>query len=124
MSIHVRIVSVFISVLLLFVVQGCYKEKPTVASIKLLRASDSTAVNGAELRLYYDGSTRLDALARTNSTGIAEVDYTEQFKAGQSGFAVLDVDLVIGDSVVEPLIGTIKIEQEKKSQQTVFCTRC
>jgi hypothetical protein len=124
MSIHVRIVSVFISVLLLFVVQGCYKEKPTVASIKLLRASDSTAVNGAELRLYYDGSTRLDALARTNSTGIAEVDYTEQFKAGQSGFAVLDVDLVIGDSVVEPLIGTIKIEQEKKSQQTIFCTRC
>jgi hypothetical protein len=124
MSIHVRIVSVFISALLLFVVQGCYKEKPTVASIKLLRASDSTAVNGAELRLYYDGSTRLDALARTNSTGIAEVDYTEQFKAGQSGFAVLDVDLVIGDSVVEPLIGTIKIEQEKKSQQTIFCTRC
>jgi hypothetical protein len=124
MSIHVRIVSVFISALLLFVVQGCYKEKATIASIKLLRASDSTAVNGAELRLYYDGSTRLDALARTNSTGIAEVDYSEQFKAGQSGFAVLDIDLVIGDSVVEPLIGTIKIEQEKKSQQTVFCTRC
>ena len=104
--------------------QGCYKEKPTIAAVKLLRASDSVVVSGKQLRLYYTGGDRIDTVITTNTQGYAEVNFSDFFKVGQTGFAVLDIDMVLGDSVIEPKIGVIKVEQEKKSQQTVFCTRC
>jgi hypothetical protein len=124
MSISNRILLAIISLMMVFAFNRCYKEHDTVASVTLLRAFDSTKVEGAQLRLYYDGSDRIDTIITTRSNGIADVDFTEKFKAGQTGFAVLDIDLVIGDSVIEPQIGIIKVEQEQLSKQTVFCTKC
>ena len=124
MSVKYKIATLFLLVGLVFATQSCYKEKPTIASVKLLRASDSVAVSQKELRLYFTGGDRIDTVIKTNFQGNAEVNFSEQFKVGQTGFAVLDIDLVVGDSVIEPKIGTIKVEQEKKSQQTVFCKKC
>jgi hypothetical protein len=124
MSVKYKIAALFLLVGLVFATQSCYKEKPTIAAVKLLRASDSTAISQQELRLYYTGGDRIDTIIKTNNQGYAEVNFSEKFKVGQSGFAVLDIDMVKGDSVIEPKIGVIKVEQEKKSQQTVFCTSC
>lgn len=124
MSISHRILLAIISLMMVFALSRCYKERDTIASVTLLRASDSTKVTDAQLRLYYDGSDRIDTMITTKSNGIAEVNFTEKFKAGQTGFAVLDIDLVLGDSVIEPQIGIIKVEQEQISKQTVFCTKC
>lgn len=124
MSVKYRIYLPFLFALVLFTLNGCYKERDTIATVKVLRAQDSSAVEYTEIRLYYDGSDRIDTIVKTSGNGEATVDFTKLFKAGQSGFAVLDVDVVSGDSIIEPLVGTIKVEQEKKSSQTVFCTKC
>jgi len=103
---------------------SCYKEKDTTATVIVLKASDSTAVKNTRVRMYADGSTRLDTTLKTTNSGRIYVDYTEEFKAGQGGFAVLDIDVEFTDTTGEYKVGVIKIEAEKENEQTVYCISC
>lgn len=103
---------------------SCNKEEPTTATVEVLKASDSTAVSGVNVRLYFDGSERIDTTLTTSSLGRVSVDFSEEFKAGQNGFAVLDIDLKYVDTTGEAKIGVIKVEEEKDNIQTVYCHNC
>ena len=60
---------------------------------------------------------RLDKETTTDAGGRAEFDYTDEYKQGQSGFAVLDIlatkDTLIGE-------GLIKILEEETNNETVI----
>ena len=105
-----------------FGISSCKKEDPTVASIKVVD-TEGLPVSDAFVRLYGTSTTSppraniIDDTVYTNAQGIANFDYTDHFKLGQAGFAVLDIDVTY-----ETLIGTgiIKIEEEKMNNETVI----
>ncbi len=113
------------TVFLLFValiatsISSCYKEKKTTAVITVLDAANAP-VPGATVKLYYKHATdslgtdlRLDKEETTDASGKATFNYTEEFKSGQAGLAVLDIE-VNGD-----ILGIIKIEEGKTNEETV-----
>lgn len=64
----------------------------------------------------------MDRLTReemTDSRGHARFDYTQQYKQGQAGFAVLDI-VSFKDSAVGE--GIIKILEEEVNEETVKLT--
>ena len=101
-------------------VSSCFKEEDTTAVITVLDAAD-VPVSGAAVRLYYKvatdslGEENVNLLneANTDASGKANFDYTEEFKAGQAGLAVLDIEV---DGVI---LGIIKIEEEQQNKETV-----
>lgn len=103
-------------------VSSCKKEDPTVASIKVVDTSGEV-ISGAFVRLYGTSTTTppraniIDDTVYTNVDGIANFDYTDYFKLGQSGFAVLDIDVTY-----ETFVGTgiLKVEEEKTNSETVI----
>ena len=109
---------------LLILLSSCYKEDATTATVEVLRATDSTAVSGVDVRLYFDGSERIDTTITASSQGKINIDFSEEFKAGQGGFAVLDVDLKYEDGTGEAKVGVIKVEEENENSQTVYCQNC
>ncbi len=109
-----------VAVALLFV--QCNKEKPTKA---LITVTDSlgAVVPGAYVKLWANPSfpigdpSRLNKEGYTNSSGVAEFDYTEEYKQGQAGFAVLDILASSGDTLAAE--GIIKILEEETNEGKV-----
>jgi hypothetical protein len=101
---------------------ACNKDKPTKAIITV-KKEDGTVVPDALVKLYADPAyplgdpNRLNKERNTDGSGRAEFDYSEFYKKGQSGFAVLDIlctyDTLVGE-------GIIKIEEEKDNEETVI----
>lgn len=104
------------------VLSSCNKEEPTTVTI-VVKTESGDLVEGALVKLFANPSfplgdpTRLDKETTTNSSGRAEFDYTEFYKQGQSGFAVLDIlctkDTLLGEDI-------IKILEEENNEKTVF----
>ncbi|MFT5821560.1 MAG: hypothetical protein ACI8ZM_002813 [Crocinitomix sp.] len=103
-------------------ISSCRKEAPTVARVKVVNTAGE-AISGAFVRLYGTSTTTpsraniLDDTVYTNANGIANFDYSDYFKLGQSGFAVLDIDVTY-----ETFVGTgiLKVEEEKTNSETVI----
>ena len=99
----------------------CYKEKPTKAFITVVDTTGA-AVSDVHVKLWANPSfplgdpTRLDKEAWTNSAGVAEFDYTDEYKQGQAGFAVLDI-LATKDTFAAE--GIIKILEEEENEEKV-----
>lgn len=98
---------------------SCYKEKKTTAVVTVLDAANAP-VPGAEVKLYYKYATdslgtdlRLDKTATTDASGKANFNYTDEYKSGQAGLAVLDIE------VDGSILGIIKIEDQKQNEETV-----
>lgn len=109
---------------LVCVATACNKEKDTTAIITVVD-EDGRPVEGAYVKLWANlayqppGSGSIDRLKReglTGSDGTVEFDYTQQYKQGQAGFAVLDITSYKDSSVGE---GIIKILEEEENQETV-----
>lgn len=106
-----------------FAVNGCKKEKDTIASVLVVN-SDGTPVPGATVRLYSKPSEsppppnalRFDTTQVTNGTGKVTFDFSGFYKKGQAGFAVLDIEAYKGSLNGD---GIIKIEEEETTEQTV-----
>lgn len=100
----------------------CNKEKPTKALIKVVDSLDAP-MSGVYVKLYANPTlslgdpTRLDKEAYTNSSGVAEFDYTDEYKQGQAGFAVLDILANQGDTLAGE--GIIKILEEEENEEKV-----
>ncbi|NOQ70957.1 MAG: hypothetical protein GQ574_03085 [Crocinitomix sp.] len=111
-----------LSVSFSFGISACKKEAPTVASVKVVN-TEGEAISGAFVCLYGTSTTTppraniLDDTVYTNADGFANFDYTDYFKLGQSGFAVLDIEVNY-----ETFVGTgiIKIEEETTNSETVI----
>lgn len=106
---------------LAFILPACQKNKPTKALITV-QLEDGTKVADALVKLYADPAyplgdpSRLNKELKTDGGGLAVFDYSEFYKKGQSGFAVLDI-LCTYDTLVGQ--GIIKIEEEKDNKETV-----
>lgn len=100
---------------------ACNKEKPTKVIITV-KNEDGNVVSGAVVKLFANPSfplgdpTRLDNENSTNGSGQVTFDYTDFYKQGQAGFAVLDIratkDTLLGQ-------GIIKILEEETNEETV-----
>ena len=116
-SFHKNMLLVLTLVIGVFTVSSCYKKKDTIAIVTVKDGSDQP-VGGASVRLYYEGtggpdSARIDQTASTGADGKAKFNFNDLYKAGQAGFAVLDI------YVNQVKDGIIKVEAEKTSEETV-----
>ena len=131
-------------ILLTISVTGCRKEKETTATIIVVNAAGE-AVPNVFVRVYCPdatcnkyGSTLDESMDRndeTGSNGKAKFNYTEAYKLGQAGFAVLDVEVFLTEAALEARIsnpsgatpeasGVVKIEEEVENEQTIVCQTC
>ena len=121
--------------ILAFSFSSCRKEKDTTATVVIVDAAQQP-VAGVTERVYCPdgtcnkpGSTLnegMDRTAVTNSSGKATFNYTEEYKLGQAGFAVLDVEVHMTalTSGTPEATGVIKIEEEQENEQTIICQTC
>lgn len=114
------------AVALLFILgaglSACKKEKATKAVITVLDTAGAV-VPGAYVKLYANpvgpimpNFTRLTKEGTTSSDGKVTFDYSEFYKRGQAGFAVLDI-MAKKDSLSGA--GIIRIEEEQTNEETV-----
>lgn len=114
------IVSIAVSGALL--TTGCRKKKDTIAKIYVRDATNnpvaacqvvlkgvSTTNNAANVTLY--------DTTETNASGEAIFDFNDEYKLGQAGVAVLNIEAKKNGLVGQ---GIIKIEEEKTNEETVF----
>ncbi len=101
---------------------SCNKEKDTKAQITVLDSSGAV-VAGAYVKLFANPTTplqadfsRLTKEGTTGSNGIVTFDYSEFYKRGQAGFAVLDI-MASKDSLTGE--GIIRIEEEQTNEESV-----
>lgn len=106
---------------LLFFGSSCNKEKDTIAIVHVVDTAGHP-VAGAYVKLYANLANPLGDPSRlrreelTDNSGAATFDYTEQYKQGQAGFAVLDIVSYKDSAVGE---GIIKILEEETNEETV-----
>lgn len=102
---------------------SCVKEEPTIAVVRVIDANGDP-VQGATVRLYGSPSQTppppnaiaLDTTFITDATGTVTVDYSEEYKLGQAGFAVLDIEAYKGALYG---VGIIKIEEQETTEVTI-----
>lgn len=101
---------------------SCKKEKATKAIITVLDTAGAV-VPGATVKLYANpvdplqaDFSRLTKEGTTGTNGTVTFDYSEFYKRGQAGFAVLDI-LATKDSLVGE--GIIRIEEEQDNEEIV-----
>jgi hypothetical protein len=102
---------------------SCVKEEPTIAVVHVVD-SNGDPVQGATVRLYGSPSQTppppnaiaLDTTFITDPTGTVTVDYSEEYKLGQAGFAVLDIEAYKGALYG---VGIIKIEEQETTEVTI-----
>ena len=102
-----------------FISQSCYKPKSTIATITVLNDSNNSPVSGATVRLFYDDPTGVNTSMineqnTTSDQGIVNFDFSEYYKDGQAGFAVLDIE------VNNVFVGVIQIEERATTEKTIY----
>jgi len=99
---------------------SCGKEKDTIAQVKVVSKADGSPVANLQVTLTVVDAPvlaeYLPANSETNNIGLASFNFTDQYKLGQSGFAVLDVIVTQGSNEVKSVI---KIEEQVTSEVTV-----
>lgn len=116
----------FTFLLVIGLLTACNKEKDTIAEIKVVSPNGSP-VSGAEVRMYGQstnknddvGDIRIDRVQYTSGNGIATFDYSDLYVKGQSGFAILDVDITktYPESTVF-MQGIMKVVEEQTNKKT------
>jgi hypothetical protein len=102
--------------------EGCNKKEDTIAKI-YVRDADMLLVPDARVILYGTSTTNqpsnvtLFDTTVTNSAGEAIFNLNEVYQLGQSGVAVLNIDVDKDGKFGQ---GIIKVEQETTSEETVY----
>jgi hypothetical protein len=109
---------ILLSIFLGLALQSCFKIEETIASVTVLNSA-GTPVPGAEVRLFKfgTGETRFDTTQFTNGSGIASFNFSDFYESGQSGFAVLDIEVIKGSLLGS---GIIKIEEQETSEESIL----
>lgn len=122
-------------VLTIFSLSSCKKEKETIGIVTVTDFASNPKA-GVYVRVYCPNSTCNNIGStisdNTNRTGITDSDgkvsfnYTDDFKTGQAGFAVLDIVVYRTEADMiaytnEITTGIIKIEEEQTNEQPVTC---
>ena len=123
---NIQIIKLFGAAVLvcsMFAINSCKKDKETIATI-LVVDEDGQAVPGAAVRLYSvpsenpppPNALRFDTTQVTNGTGKVTFDFSDFYKKGQAGFAVLDIAASKGSLEGE---GIIKIQEEETTEESI-----
>lgn len=98
---------------------SCKKELPTIASI-LVKNSTGQPIPGATVKLDGNGNDmnpeRFHLTLTTDGAGKAYYDFTDYYKNGQAGFAVLDITATKGNLTGA---GLIKVAVEETTEELV-----
>lgn len=118
----IKLFTVLLGICSLTVFNSCEKQKETIATI-LVVTEDGDPVPGAWVRIFSNptpppspNELRFNDSAKTNGTGKVTFNFTDFYKKGQAGFAVLDLEAWKGS-----LYGTgiIKIEEETTTEESL-----
>ena len=104
---------------ILFISHSCFKPKSTIATITVLNDSNNSPVSGATVRLFYDDPTGINTSIineqnTTSDEGVVNFDFSEYYKDGQAGFAVLDIE------VNNVFVGVIQVEERATTEKTIY----
>jgi hypothetical protein len=112
--------------LLMTLFTGCNNEEDTIAEITVVTEA-GTRVPGAEVRLFGQstdnnvevGDIRIDESGFTANNGIVRFDFTELYVPGQSGFAILNIEITkeYPDSTLF-FEGLMEIVEEETNRRT------
>ena len=97
---------------------SCYKQKETVAVIKVVDANNQS-VNNARVIVYGTGTIGtivVNDTVFTDAAGEALFKMDHIYKPGQAGVAVLDIEVSKSGLSSQ---GIIKVEQEETTRETV-----
>ncbi|MDG2343886.1 MAG: hypothetical protein P8L23_04850 [Flavobacteriales bacterium] len=113
-----KIFSIGLVLTLLIGLNSCYKTESTTAVIHVKDSTTSAAVPGATVELLYiaghPDSTSIHVTETTNNSGDAFFDFTDKYKSGQAGFAVLDIRV---NGIYK---GIIEINEMVPNEETVL----
>jgi hypothetical protein len=121
---HTYLYTLVILIMASLAVNGCKKDLQTIATVLVVN-DEGQPIPGATVRLYSNPSEfppppnalRFDTTQVTNGTGKVTFDFTDFYKKGQAGFAVLDIEAYKGSLDGD---GIIKIEEETTTEETVI----
>jgi len=122
----IRLTYLFTLVFLGLSIISCKNEEDTIAEI-IVVTPEGSRVGGAEVRMFGQGTVdddqvgdiAIDRTQFTNSNGVAEFDYTDQYEPGQSGFAILDVEITFESPDSTAFVnGIMKVVEEEKTTKT------
>ncbi len=104
---------------ILFISHSCYKPKSTIATITVLNDSNNSPVSGATVRLFYDdpagiNTSIINEQNTTSDEGVVNFDFSDYYKDGQAGFAVLDIE------VNNVFVGVIQVEERATTEKTIY----
>jgi hypothetical protein len=121
-----RLLALFTVALTAIALNSCNPTEDTMAEVRVITAN-GTAVPGAEVRLFGQGTIdqtqvgniRIDDIQFTNANGLAVFDFTDLYQPGQSGFAILNVEITkdFPDSTAF-LEGIMRIVEEETNKKT------
>ncbi len=121
-----RLTVLFAISLIAFFASSCNKEEDTILQVRVITLSGAP-VAGAEVRAFGQGTVdqeqvgdiRIDQTVYTLGNGIAEFDFSDLYVQGQSGFAILDVEITkeYPDST-SFLTGIVKVVEETTTEKT------
>jgi hypothetical protein len=117
----------FLSFATIFIVlSACVKIKPTTAVI-YVKKPDGSMCSDAQVRLYGQPANitsanasqklRIDLIAVTDGEGRAFFDLTEFYDGGQTGLAILNVDIIKGGLERS---GFIQVIEQEPNEEVFF----
>ena len=96
---------------------SCYKPDQTIAIIRVLDNNTNNPIENISVRLFCDNSNGAnvplyDVVKNTLSNGTASFDFSDGYKDGQGGFAVLDIEVdgaFVGVINIVEMTTTVKV---------------
>ena len=98
---------------------SCYKPDQTIAIIRVLDNNTNNPIENISVRLFFDDSNganipKYDIVKNTLSNGTVSFDFSDGYKDGQGGFAVLDIEV---DGV---FMGVINIVEMTTTEKVIY----
>ena len=98
---------------------SCYKPDQTIAIIRVLDNNTNNPIENISVRLFFDDSNggsipEIDIIKNTLSNGTASFDFSDGYRDGQAGFAVLDIEV---DGV---FLGVINIVEMTTTEKVIY----
>ena len=114
---YYRIFIISIIIICFSSINSCYKSDETIAIVRVLDNNTNDPIENISIRLFFNDSLRTtlyDVTKNTSVNGTASFDFSDGYKDGQGGFAVLDVEV---DGV---FMGVINIVEMTTTEKVIY----
>ena len=116
---YYRLFLISIIIICFYSLNSCYKPDQTIAIIRVLDNNTNNPIENISVRLFFDDSNggsipEIDIIKNTLSNGTASFDFSDGYRDGQAGFAVLDIEV---DGV---FVGVINIVEMTTTEKVIY----